>query len=72
MSSLFGSPKPIFRAPLVLPPPAPPPKEAAQAAKATSGQASRRRGRADTIATSFRGVLLPQDTFPRRKQLLGE
>ncbi len=72
MSSLFGSPRPIPVWPRALPQPARPPKEVSQAAKATSSQGLRRRGRAGTIATSFRGVLLPQDAFPRRKQLLGE
>lgn len=32
----------------------------------------RRRGRAGTITTSFRGVLSPNDLSPRRKTLLGE
>jgi hypothetical protein len=42
------------------------------AAKATAIENKRRRGRGGTIATSFRGVLLPQDALPRRKRLLGE
>lgn len=72
MAGLFSSPKPIPMAPLVLPVPTPPPEKPSEAATSKDEQNRRRRGRVDTIATSFRGVLLPQDDFPRRKKLLGE
>jgi|GEM_PF-2366179 len=70
MASLFGAPKPL--PPRVLPAPPPPPSPAAATAKEEKRKSQTRRGRGGTIATSFRGVLLPQDTLPSRKRLLGE
>ncbi len=78
MASLFRSPKPLpltrFFPPAPLPISAQTTDAAAAkaAAKATAVENKRRRGRGGTIATSFRGVLLPQDALPRRKRLLGE
>lgn len=73
MASLFGSPRPP--APRAQSP-APLPSVAQTADTATEKTKDRlnqkRRGRSGTIATSFRGVLLPQETLSRRKRLLGE
>ena len=78
MASLFRSPRPLPPARFFPPTPLPAAVQttnsatAKAAAKATAIENKRRRGRGGTIATSFRGVLLPQDALPRRKRLLGE
>ncbi len=78
----FKVPKPE---PILVSPPNPEPpvgpvekeptqKELDQDSSVTRAQniLKRRRGRAGTIKTSFRGVLTPNNLSPRRKTLLGE
>jgi len=65
----------IFSAPSPPPPPPPPPPPAPVADPAVARKellARRRRGRAGTIETSFRGVLRPRQPAGRPKSLLGE
>lgn len=75
MSSLFRAPKPPPPPP---PPEPPPPPAAAPDPEDTAGgrqpksKTERRRGRAETIATSPTGVFTPSSWTPFRKSLLGE
>ena len=64
----------IFSAPSPPPPPPPPPPDPTEDPAVARKEliARRRRGRAGTIETSFRGVLQPRQPAGGRKSLLGE
>lgn len=69
--SIFAPPSAPAPAPL---PPAPPPEEAEEIERRRRLDllARRRRGRAETVATSLKGLLRLAADAPQRKSLLGE
>jgi hypothetical protein len=70
MGGLINPPSP----PSSKPAPTPRPQDAEQAdrQRRLDALARQRAGRAGTIATSPRGLLIPSDWAPTRKSLLGE
>lgn len=69
--SLFAPPSAPAPAPL---PPAPPPEDGEETERKRRIEmlARRRRGRAETVATSLKGLLRLAADAPQRKSLLGE
>ena len=70
--SIFAPPS--APAPAPLPPAPPPPDEAEETERKRRIEmlARRRRGRAETVATSLKGLLRLAADAPQRKSLLGE
>lgn len=68
MGGLFSAPRP---SPAITAP-TPPDSEAVEREARVKTLLRRRRGRADTIATSARGVLAPEAAALQRNRLLGE
>lgn len=79
MGSLFRAPSPppspppvVTAEPPAVPPARRPDREALERKRRLEEIARRQRGRASTVLTSPRGLLLLSDNAPQRRSLLGE